>query len=279
MKKLSFFVICFITLLIQPVCGFSETGRIVIEGTGDSQALLRKLAGAFEKTHPGICIEIPDSIGSSGGIKATASGKCDLGRVARPIKANEKSYGLTFRCFAYAPVVFAMNQSVRGIDNLTYSQILGIYSGELEDWKSLGGPEGKIYIINREQGDSSRTALEETIPGFRNIQKPAGKTVYTTPEAFDILNQYEGTIGYVPLAMIKGSNVRIPRINGIEPSTENVQEGKYPNVVPLGLVWKGGLNAHSSAFVTFLFSPEGKKIIEGNGAIPVSKENSDKIVP
>ena len=99
MKK-TIMILSAVCLVAFGMYGISAaTEKIVIAGTGDSQSLLRVLAGDFEKSHPGTAIEIPDSIGSGGGIKATAMGKCDLGREARGIKDKEKKYGLKYRLF------------------------------------------------------------------------------------------------------------------------------------------------------------------------------------
>lgn len=245
--------------------------RIVIAGTGDSQELLRHMASAFEETFPDTRIEIPDSIGSSGGIRATAMGKCDLGRVARKIRARERHFGLEQRFFAYSPVVFAIHPSVNGVDNLSFEQIIAIYSGRLSSWQDLGGPEGKIYVVNREAGDSCRSVLEKKVPGFKAIQDHAGKEIYTTPEAVAVLRRYRNTIGYVPLAMIRNSTLKITRINAVEPSAANVQNGRYDLVTRLGLVWKGDLKGLSKKFVDFVFSPEGSRLIAEFGLVPADR--------
>ena len=56
--------------------------------------------------------------------------------------------------------------------------------------------------------------------------------------------------------------------NGVSPSAENVQSGKYPLAVPLGIVWKGELKGLAKEFVEYLFSAEGKKAIASHGDIP-----------
>ncbi len=81
-------IITFLACMLFITTHAAADQRVTICGTGDSQAMLRSLALAYEKQHPGVSIDVPDSNGSSGGIKATASGKCDLGRVARPLQEN-----------------------------------------------------------------------------------------------------------------------------------------------------------------------------------------------
>ena len=77
---------------------------LVIAGTGDSQKLFREIANAFEKTNSGTKIVVPDSIGSGCGIRSAAQGKCDLGRVARPLKGKEKNISLIINYLLTLPL-------------------------------------------------------------------------------------------------------------------------------------------------------------------------------
>ncbi len=244
--------------------------KVVIPGTGDSQSLLRALARRFERIQPEAGIEIPDSIGSTGGIKAVVSGKAKLARVARPLKGKESNLGLTYQCFASSAVVFVVHPSVSGIDNLTTEEIIAIYSGKIRNWKQLGDPEaGKIYAIIREPGDSSLTVLNNNIAGFKDIPQPQAKTIYSTPETVEALVKHRGTIGFLPIAMTADTNLRIIKVDGIYPSPENIASGRYKLTVPFAIVYKEELSGAAKAFVDFLYSEEAKKIITGYKTIPM----------
>lgn len=240
---------------------------LVIPGTGDSQSLLRKLTPLFAKKSR-IIVEIPESVGSGGGIKSVLSGNNELARVARPLTDKENAQGLKAKTFALSPVVFALNPKVEGITNLSFAQILGIYSGKIQQWDSLGGG-GKIFMMNREEGDSSRTLLEQLIPGFKEISAPAGSIVYSTPEALQTLMATPNTIGYLPQAAMIGTGLKELSIQDIAPSVENVRQKKYLLVVPFALVWKEPLSPRAQSFLDFLSSPAAKKLMLENGAIPV----------
>ena len=262
-----------LSLLLMGICGISYSEppkEIVIEGTGDSEALLRELGHQFETTNKNIIVTVPNSIGSSGGIKKTVEGKSDLGRIARPLKDNEVDLGLHYKLFAYIPVVFVANASVTGIDNLTSQQIVDIFSGKIKMWNELGGKNEKIYVANRELGDSCRAAIENNIPGFKDIKDPTGETLYSTQENHDALVRYKNTIGYLPLTEAKGPDLVILKVNGIYPSPENVAASKYPIVNPFGLVWKDGAKPEVLDFVNFMFSESAHKTIKSFGAIPAN---------
>ena len=241
---------------------------LVIPGTGDSEVLLRTLAQLYTRNRPGITVEIPESIGSGGGIRSVLSGKNRIARVARPITEKESSQGLTSRIFALAPIVFAVSSGVAGVTNLSLEQILGIYSGTMRQWDELGGG-GKIYVMNREDGDSSRTVLENFLPGFKEISAPAGAVVYTTPEAVRILTASPNTIGYLPMPAVAGTGLKVLSVQDIASTAANVRQKKYQLVVPFALVWKDPLPPLAQDFVNFLSTPAAKKLMLENGAIPV----------
>jgi phosphate transport system substrate-binding protein len=270
MKRIA--VLFFSLILIVLTSGTAAAGeRIVISGSGDSEDLLRAMAFAFEKANPGARIVIAKSIGSDGGIRAVERGAADLGRIARLVTEKDRKFSLNHVVFAYSPVVFICNPNVSKVDNLTYTQIVGIYSGRITSWSQLGGERRPIYVANREEGDSSRAAIEETVPGFNEITSFAGEVIKSTPENIGIVEKYKDTIGYGPLSMVKGRRLRVLKVEGISPSLRNVQSGKYSLFIPFSLVWKGRLRGLAKGFVDFIFSPQGQKITAESGAAPVVK--------
>lgn len=243
--------------------------RLVIPGTGDSQNLLKEAALAFERVHPGVVVEIPASIGSSGGIKSLIAGKARIARIARPLKPNERQAGLESLAFAFSPVVFAAHLEQDCVQNLAADQVIGVFSGEIDNWSQLGNcPAHVIYVANREAGDSSRVILEAHLPAFAAISDPVGETVYSTPQTVEILQRYVHTLGYVPLAALGEAQLTILAFDGVPPTPENVREQRYPLVIPLALVWKGELPPVAEQFIEFLFSAEGQRLVVRRGLVP-----------
>ncbi len=269
-KRMAALTVILVLFILSP-CAATAGEKIIISGSGDSQALLRAMASAFEKENPGTKIVISKSIGSDGGIRAVERGTADLGRIARLITARDSRFNLNHIVFAYSPVVFICSRNVRKVSGLSYAQIIGIYSGRITSWSQLGGEKRPIYIADREEGDSSRAAIEETVPGFKDISSLAGQVVKSTPENFHIVEKYRDTIGYGPLSMVKGRRLKVLKVEGVYPSLRNVRSGAYNLFIPFSLVWKGQLRGLSQRFVDFIFSPGGRKIIVDNGAAPVVK--------
>ena len=266
-RNITVCIVAVLTILIA--CSIAAAGEtIIICGTGDSQELLRSLARAYEKGHRGTSITVPDSIGSGGGVRETASGNCDLGRVARPLKKKEEKYNLSYKAFAISPVVFVVNPNVK-VNSLTTDEINAIFSGKITMWNEVGGHKGRIYVANREPGDSSRSVLEKKMQGFKDIKDSVGKIIFSTPETTETIRQYKNTIGYTSFASATAAGLKVISRDGVAPSTENVRSGSYQTVSPFGIVWKGELKGLSKSFVDYLYSTEGKKIITQYGAVTV----------
>jgi len=216
--------------------------------------------------HPDIQIEVPDSIGSSGGIRKVAEGKCELGRVAREIKEKEKRYNLHYKPLAYSAVVFIANNNV-GVETLSTDQIIDILYGRIINWQDVGGKDAPIYIANREVGDSSRTVLERVIPSLKENSTWMGKTIYTTKETVDTVILHKNTLAYAPLAMVRKQKAHIIKYNTITPTTDNIKSGRYPLVVKLGLVWKGELSQTVQEFFDYVFSPSAQTIFSETSVV------------
>ena len=251
LQHLIFQRLCFFgALLLLSTASIASAETITIAGTGDSQRLLRQLAETFQQQHPDAQILVPNSVGSGGGIALLLAGRSELARIARPLKPKEQAEGLQHLIFAYSPVVFVANLPSPCLQSITAEQARDIFNGKINSWGQLGScAEHKIYIANREDGDSSRTVLERELPELKQITQLAGRTIYSTPEAYDTLNRYPHSFGYLPKAQVQTDSLTVLGFEGVTASIENVQQGHYPLTVPLGIVWKGELKGVAKQFI------------------------------
>lgn len=269
MKNKYFTLLSLFLLMISSYAAATDAVVLSIAGTGDSQSLLKTLAAEFKQTAPGrdIIVRIPDSVGSSGGIKALAAGKMPLARTARPLKDGEKKHSLRQFRFALSPVVIAVHPSVKGINNITSRQVSEIYSGQIRNWKQLGGAKRPIYAIDREAGDSSRSILEKHLAGF-----PKGKTLakifYTTQEAETAIAEHKFTIGFLPLSAAKSHGLKVLSVDGIKPTEGNVIKGSYKYVTPFYIVSRAKPSVVEKTFIDFLYTARAKKVIRTSGSVP-----------
>jgi len=244
---------------------------LTIEGTGDSQELLRGLAKIY-KEETGNIVVIPDSIGSGGGIKKLIKGDIKIARVARALKDKEKVHELSYKLFAYSPIVFVLNTDVKNEINLNTEDILNIFNYNIDKWEMIKNTnlEGKIYVINREKGDSSRSVLEKHMKGFKDIKEMTGITANYNSEAIKLLLKYNNTIGYLSMPNTLNTNLKIVSVDNIFPSIENIMNHHYKLTTPLGFVFKGKLEKNAKSFLDFLKTSSAKAFMIELGVVPAS---------
>ena len=268
--KAKYYLILPLLLLLSPSqTAATDLVTLVVAGTGDSQSLLKKLASAFRQTEAGrdIIIQVPDSIGSSGGIKALIAGQVSLARTARPLKEKEQGHKLQQFRFALSPVVIAAHPSAKQVHNISSQQLIKVYEGHIGNWDQLGGASSPIYVIDRETGDSSRDILEKHLAGFPK-GRTAAKIFYTTPEAVAAIADHQHTLGFLPLSVAKARGLKVFSIDGVKPTEDNVTKGSYKYVTPFYIVAGAQPGKAEQAFIDFLYSEQAKKVIHASGSVP-----------
>lgn len=265
MRFLSYLARGLASIALSAAVGASALAdEIEIVGTGDGMGVFQALSEAFARSNPEHRIGIPESVGSSGGIKAVGNDRQPLGRVARPLKAREEPYGLEYLPIARVPVVFFVNPDVE-IDGLQRQQVLDIYSGKMTNWKEVGGRDARIRVIRREAGDSSLTNLRATLPGFSEISiLELSKTTTSTQETVEYVASKSGSIGFAPYSDALDADMRVLSIDGISPSDET-----YPSYGILALIYKpANRTGVVDAFIRFATSAEGAEAIRSAHALP-----------
>ncbi|MCX5818544.1 MAG: substrate-binding domain-containing protein [Deltaproteobacteria bacterium] len=256
-------------LLAAPV--FGET--LTIPGTGACEPVLAELAAAFNRGNPEDQVTVPPSTGSGGGISSVLNEEASLARVARRLKTEEERQGLVSIVFARDAVAFVVGRQVK-VSNLSASQLEAIFSGKIDNWKDVGGQEGKIRVITREPGDSSLIVIQEHLKGFRNIVfAPNAKVILFDRAAVETLDKYKNAIGFITTSSAKWSKggIRPISLDGVAPARENVLSRKYRLTEEYALIYKKNLKPADRKFIDFVFSGEGRKVIEGNGLIALDR--------
>ena len=238
---------------------------ITIVGTGSGASILQAIGTAFTQIHPDLSVEVPKSIGSGGGIKAVGLEEALLGRVARGIKDKEKPYGLSYLPFAKMPIAFFVNKSVP-VQELSPQQVCDIYCGKITNWNAVGGPDAKIRVVRREDGDSSLKVLLESFPGFKDIAITSkSKTTYSDPATTELVANKADTIAFGTYPNAKRANVTILSIAGQAPA-----EAAYPYVGTLALVFKAkNRTGNVGQFVDFTTTPAAHSAIVAVGGLPL----------
>lgn len=253
------------------MAGQTPATRLVFAGSGTNLPIVRVLAKAFQRAHPGITIDVPASIGSTSGIRAVADGAIAIGLISRPLKEKEKKLGLDVVTYARTPLIIGVHSTVAE-ENISYAAIIDIYRGKKKNWK-----DGKeIIVLTREPGDSTIDVMNNEVPGFREVYEESQKAkrwavLLTDLEMVQFLTKTRHAIGFSDLGALTVERQRIKplRVNGVAPTLQNAQSGKYPLVKQLLFVFhKEKLPPAAREFLAFVRSKEGSSILRSNGYLP-----------
>lgn len=247
----------------------AETTALVVAGSDDSQEMLRTLAARFMRDNPDLTVRVPDAVGSTDGIKAVLAGQAGLALTTRPLGDAEKAQGLTEIVFAKAPVVFAVNPTVTGVDSLTGQQVLDVFSGKITDWSALGGPAGPIRTVCREAPETSRLVVDRAIPGFADVGCSQPSAAAAAPQAVAMAADTPGAIGYFALPAMAATKLRRLSLAGVAPSPENISRGTYPLFIPYAMVYKPPLSRTALLFLKALSLPDGRTALANYGCLPL----------
>jgi len=258
-----------IGLLLMAAAAAAETFEI--PGSGNPEYALGRLADAFNAAQKEHVASVPYSTGTAGGIRAIEEKTASLARVGRPLKEEEKARGLIYVSLGRDPVIFAGGADATA-KSITSAQILGVFSGRITDWKELGGKPGHIRAIGREQTDASRQAVSRYLPEFQDLVFPDSvKMVHLDPQLIELMDRYPTSLGFLNGSALKACATKIVplALNGIEPTTTNMENGSYPIWLEFGLIYKtGSLSPGGKAFIDFTTSPAGATILRNLGVLP-----------
>ena len=231
------------------------------------QKVINTLGEAFMNENKGITFTY-NPTGSGSGIKAVQEGRCDIGLSSRALKAEEKEAGLKETVLAYDGIAIIVNPE-NPVSDLTLEQIAKIYTGEITNWKEVGGNDAEIVLIGREAGSGTRDGFESITDTKDACQYRQELT--STGDVITTVSQNPNAIGYASLAAIKDS-VKALTVNGVAPTEATVKDGTYLVQRPFVLVTKEGaaLSETAQKFFDFALSAEAAQYITSAGAVPVN---------
>ncbi len=253
--RLVFCMLLLIMFLVLPGCGGSDN-KLDIAGSTTVQPLAEKLAIAYMKDHSELEVVVTGG-GSSTGITSVANGIVDIGTSSRELRENESAV-LTQYKIALDGIAVIVHPSLN-IKSLTTEQVAAIFTGNITNWKYVGGPDMRIDVVTRESGSGTRDTFELKVLNGRAIidnalQQPSSGAIRSTVAGLP------SSISYVSIAYIDES-VKGLDLNGKTPSFESVNDGSWPLMRPLLLLTRGPAKGKAKDFIDFCLSPEGQEIV------------------
>jgi len=251
----------------MPVQAAELSGELTIAGSTTVLPINQECARILMVENPELRISVSGG-GSGHGVKAVGEGAIDIGAASRDVKSKEMEMYPDLK-----PVVVGKDSVAIVLDpsnpisDLTMEEASKIFCGEITNWKDVGGTDGEIRVITREGGSGTRDCFEKAVmkPFDREI---AGKAS-VKPSNGDIratISRDEKSIGYLSLGYVDKS-LKAVKIDGVEATEENVLSGEYPISRSLYIITKGEPSKLEKAFIDFVLSEDGQKMVGEMGYI------------
>ena len=243
------------------------SGTVSTDGSTSMEKVINSLGESFMAMNKDVKFTY-NPTGSGSGIQAVSEGRCDIGLSSRALKSDEKESGLTETVLALDGIAIVVSPE-NPVSDLDVDTIAKIYTGEITNWKDVGGNDAEIVLIGREAGSGTRD-------GFESITGTKDSCAYrqeltSTGDVINTVSQNPNAIGYASLSAV-GDSVKALTIGGVAATEDTVRDGSYVVQRPFVLVTKTGseLSPAAQAFFDYATSGEVADIIANAGAVAIN---------
>ncbi|HDR90883.1 MAG TPA: phosphate ABC transporter substrate-binding protein [candidate division Zixibacteria bacterium] len=245
--------------------------QLVITGSTTVLPVAQACAEEYMDANPKADITVRGG-GSGVGIAALIDEQCDIAMSSRDIKekeietARDKGVEPVEHVVALDALAIVVNPKNK-VSKLTLEQVKAIYTGEITNWKELGGKDQDIVIVSRDVSSGTFEVFKEIVLKGGAVHESALKlasnqavvtTVGNTPDA----------IGYVGLGYLN-SKIKAVSVDGVDASVKTAQSGEYALVRKLNMYSKGAPTGSAKAYLDFVLSSTGQEIVSELGFVPV----------
>ena len=243
------------------------SGTVSTDGSTSMEKVINSLGESFMAMNKDVKFTY-NPTGSGSGIQAVSEGRCDIGLSSRALKDDEKASGLVETVVALDGIAIVVNPE-NPVSDLDIDTIAKIYTGEITNWKDVGGNDAEIVLIGREAGSGTRDGFESITDTKDACQYRQELT--STGDVIATVAQNPNAIGYASLSAVKDT-VKALTVGGVAPSEDTVKDGSYVVQRPFVLVTKDGeaLSEAAQAFYDYALDPAQAELIGKAGAVAVN---------
>lgn len=275
--KTTKFKIAAILLVIMTI-GFSFTtlNKITVKGSDTLVILSQKWAEVYMQKHPGTTIQVTGG-GSGVGIAALINGSTDIANASRPMKSSEigklreryNTLGVEIPCAKDGITVY-LNTSNK-VSELTLKQIGLIFSGKITNWKEVGGVDAPIKLYGRESSSGTFGFFKDNV--VKTDYAPSCQTLPGTAAIVNAVKKDKYSVGYGGAAYAEGvKDCKVKKDDkspAYAPTAETIKNKTYPISRYLYMYLKSKPTGETKAFIDWILSPEGQKVVVQIGYFPV----------
>ena len=239
--------------------------------------LAQRWAEKYMKENSNVNIQVTGG-GSGTGISALINGTTDICTASRPMKDAEKlnlrnrygSTGIEVRTAKDGLTIYV--NEANGVNELSFDQIKGIYTGSIKNWKEVGGADADIILYGRENSSGTYAFLKEVVLNNADYAN-AMQAMPGTAAVVNAVKRDPNGVGFGGAGYAKGVKEIAVRKGASDPaykpSSENVSSGNYPITRFLYFYLRQKPDGDTKAFINWVVGPEGQQIVVNEGFFPV----------
>ena len=251
------------------------SGKVTVSGSSALLPLAKDAAQKFKAKNDQVSITL-NAGGSGTGLKQVSEGSVDIGNsdvFAKEKLPDAKAAELVDHKVAVTVMAPVVSKEIgTNVKSLTKAQLQDIFTGKVTNWKDVGGPDEAVVLITRPSTSGTRALFTKyALDGKEELSNKSMETD-DSGTLVQTVSQTKGAIGYVALSYLMNNNTVTPlAIDGVEPTLDNVYNGKYPVWGYEHMYTKGEATGAVKAFIDFIMSKDYSADIEKQGYGVASK--------
>ncbi|BDG60706.1 phosphate ABC transporter substrate-binding protein [Caldinitratiruptor microaerophilus] len=268
-------------LVLAVVAGCTRAGAgrqtITIKGSDTMVILGQRWAEEYMRRHPEVHIQVTGG-GSGTGIAALINGTTRVAQASRKMTPAERGQAERRHGKPVREIVTAMDgvavyvNEGNPVESLTLAQVRALYTGQITNWKDVGGPDLPVVLYGRENNSGTYVFVKEHVLEGADYS-PSTRTLSGTAAVVSAVASDPGGVGYGGIAYGRGVRHLKIRLNpsspAVGPSLETVRSGAYPLARPLHWYLVDDGDPAVQALVDWVLSPEGQRIVDEVGYFPI----------
>jgi len=274
-RLVALFAIMIPTIFILSGCkGGGSQETITAVGSSAAQPLVELAGEEFTKNNPNEYVNVQGG-GTGTGLSQIQQGAVNIGN--SDLYAEQKSdidaSHLVDHRIAAVGMVPVVNKDVK-VESLTLKQLRQIFSGQVKNWKQVGGQDLPITIINRADGSGTRSSFESDVmngtPFVRSQEQDSSGMVR------QIVYNTEGAISYLAMPYLNDT-VKTVNVNGVKPTVENIQNNKWKIWSYEHLYTNGKPTGMTKKFLDFIMTENiQKSVVRKMNYVPINEMKYQK---
>ncbi|MDR2180176.1 MAG: phosphate ABC transporter substrate-binding protein [Synergistaceae bacterium] len=259
------------------IAGAACAAEIVVNGSTTVLPFAQIAVERFAAAHPDVKISISGG-GTGNGIKGLIDKTTHIANASREIKSSEieqaKANGVTpFETAVALDCIVPLVHPSNPVKNLTFAQLKKIYTGEISNWKDVGGENAPIAVVGRDSSSGTYGTWQELVVEKGDKEKksrvtPKAQVTASSGAMLTTVANNKYAIGYDGIGYVD-KTVKAVSVEGVEASIATAKNNTYPMSRKLYMYTNGKPAGEVKAFIDYVLSADGQKIVTDTGFINI----------